>query len=370
MMFANLNREGPQVVESQEREILRVKKPHFVEFVYLRAVAIILVVLGHSIFSVEDEFPIMIENITKGATAIFVFISGYFLHAAFYIKFKYVSFIKKKVKNILFPFYFVSAITIVILLIGLALFKNHNEAAKSIEISVFLSRGFILYPHWYVRFIMVVFLLSPLYIKFVDVGPRGKIVILLFSSLISSLIHRPLGDIDVLQSVIYFTPYYLFGIYFSIYKDWFYRNNRLVFWVSIVGFFLCVITQAFVFPHAGNYHKGAFTYAGIDLMFFQKAFLCVMLIEICKWFARRYKPIRLLSVLADASFAIYFIHFLFTGGFGYFFSRWLSGSTDHALIISLLATLLIFSFSISISFAVAKTFKSMVGDRSGLLIGW
>ena len=50
------------------------------EFTYMRGIAIIFIVLGHSIYNSGEGFPLLLENLLRGGTALFVFISGYFFH--------------------------------------------------------------------------------------------------------------------------------------------------------------------------------------------------------------------------------------------------------------------------------------------------
>lgn len=74
------------------------------EFTYMRGIAIILIVLGHSVYNSGQGFPLLLENLLRGGTALFVFISGYFFHRIFYKDFDYSKFMKNKVHNVLYPF--------------------------------------------------------------------------------------------------------------------------------------------------------------------------------------------------------------------------------------------------------------------------
>ena len=53
------------------------------EFEYMRGLAIILIVLGHSVINTNDGFPLWLENIVRGGTGGFGFISGFFFHHVF-----------------------------------------------------------------------------------------------------------------------------------------------------------------------------------------------------------------------------------------------------------------------------------------------
>lgn len=71
----------------------------------MRGIAIIFIVLGHSIYNSGEGFPLLLENLLRGGTALFVFISGYFFHRIFYKDFDYSKFMKNKVQNVLYPFF-------------------------------------------------------------------------------------------------------------------------------------------------------------------------------------------------------------------------------------------------------------------------
>jgi hypothetical protein len=55
-----------------------------------------MIVLGHSIFLAQPVFPALLENLLRGGTGLFVFISGFFFHRVFYTRFDYVQFVAKK----------------------------------------------------------------------------------------------------------------------------------------------------------------------------------------------------------------------------------------------------------------------------------
>ena len=73
--------------------------------------------------------------------------------------------------------------------------------------------------------------------------------------------------------------------------------------------FLIVILLAFYQAHLGlvdSYHKDFFEYGGIDLMYIQKLVLCFFLMIWLKRFESNHNKI--IQVVADTSFAVYFIH--------------------------------------------------------------
>ena len=183
------------------------KSARIIEFDYLRGLAIVLIVLGHSVTNTNDGFPVWLENIIRGGTGVFVFISGFFFHHIFAQRFDYKKFMSKKVQNVLMPFLSVSAFAIVVNFF-VFLFVDHASVTEALSMCwEVLQQGFVLFPHWYIPFIMATFLCSGLHFRYLKLPLLTQLSILALFSLTAVVIHRPDGNINVLQSVVYFTPF-------------------------------------------------------------------------------------------------------------------------------------------------------------------
>jgi len=81
-------------------------------FDYLRAIAILFIVAGHSfsVWSIDTLPEKVLANIITGGTSLFVFISGFFFHHIFYKDFEYKVFIKRKIKKVLVPYIILSTL--------------------------------------------------------------------------------------------------------------------------------------------------------------------------------------------------------------------------------------------------------------------
>lgn len=287
-----------------------IRRERLAEFDYLRGMAIAMIVLGHSIFLAQPVFPALLENVLRGGTGLFVFISGFFFHRVFYARFDYTQFIAKKASALLIPFLIISAFALLIRMLGwwqdgLTWQENLLNAWYT------LRNGYILYPHWYIPFIFLTFLCSPLHLVYIRAQLSGKIIVLLAFSLIALLIHRPQSNSNFLQSLIYFTPYYLLGILFSQYEPQLRRWHWPLLVVSLLIIATTAIVQTYIWVHLGNYHKAAFVYEGWDLQFIQVLLGCIALLTLCRhihwpWLQQH------LCWLADLSFPIFFIHPLLT----------------------------------------------------------
>lgn len=289
--------------------VTTLRKERVAEFDYLRGISIALIVLGHSIFLAQPVFPALLENLLRGGTGLFVFISGFFFHRVFYARFNYPTFISKKAKALLIPFVVISLFALGIRMLGwwqdgLALQQNFLNAWYT------LRNGYVLYPHWYIPFILLTFLCSPLHLAYIRAHLSVQVFVLFTFSLIALLMHRPQSNSNFLQSLVYFTPYYLLGIVFSQYETQLRRWHWQLLGTSLIVIATTALVQTYVLVHLGNYHKAPFTYDGLDLQFVQILFGCIAMLTLCRhirpWLQGH------LCWLAELSFPIFFIHPLLT----------------------------------------------------------
>nr|WP_324257040.1 acyltransferase [Cellvibrio fontiphilus] len=284
-------------------------KERITEFDSLRGLAIAMIVLGHSIFLSQPLFPALLENLLRGGTGLFVFISGFFFHHIFYPRFEYSHFIRKKAQALLIPFAIVSSFALMLRALGWWL-DGLDWQQNLLNIWYTLRNGYVLYPHWYIPFIFLTFLCSPLHLIYIRLPAWIQVAVLGIFSLIAVFMHRPESNTNFFQSLVYYTPYYLLGILFSLYE----KNLRaLHWWLMISGLVVVAVTaslQTYIWPHLGNYHKAAFSFAGVDFQFIQILFGCIAMLTLCRhihpWLQRH------LCWLAELSFPIFFIHPLLT----------------------------------------------------------
>lgn len=286
------------------------RRERLAEFDYLRGMAIGMIVLGHSIFLAQPVFPALLENLLRGGTGLFVFISGFFFHRVFYTRFAYAKFIAKKAKALLIPFIIISLFALSMRMLGW--WQDGLDWQGSLLNAWYtLRNGYILYPHWYIPFILLTFLCSPLHLTYIRAHLSIQVSVLIFFSLLALFMHRPQSNSNFLQSLIYFTPYYLLGILFSQYEQQLRRWHWPLLVVSLFVIAITAIGQTYFWVHLGNYHKAAFTYEGWDLQFIQILFGCIAMLALCRhihwlWLQRH------LCWLAELSFPIFFIHPLLT----------------------------------------------------------
>jgi peptidoglycan/LPS O-acetylase OafA/YrhL len=339
------------------------------EFDYLRGWAIALIVLSHSIFLWLDGFPLLLENLLRGGTGLFVFISGFFFHRVFMPRFSYIPFVKRKAQLILIPFMVISFIGLSFRFVGW-LWDGNSWDTALLYCWYTVRNGFVLYPHWYIPFIMLTFLMSPLHILFAHQEKIIQLTFIVVFSVIAIFMHRPASNTNFLQSLIYFTPFYLLGILFSLYATELLQWRR---WLLLLGLTMVALSaylQSYVFIHVGNYHTNAFTYAGVDLQFIQVLFGCVAFLELCRfiqpgWLANH------LSFLAELSFPIFFIHPLFSMAIENILQLPITApwTMMRSPVVALTSTAFIFIVQFYGSIAVIMLVKHWLGDRARWVVG-
>lgn len=284
---------------------------------YFRAIAILLIVMGHSYYLAGINFEQLtlseevFINLITGGTTLFVFISGFLFHHIFLPKYKYKSFIKGKVKNVLIPYLLLSIPIIWVYMEGKGwgqyYMPQSNDLVGEYIVPIFqyYLSGDALFGYWYIPFVMLTFLMAPIHVIFTRQNTLIQgIVIGLFIS-ISILMQRPVNNLYVFQSVLYFFPVYLIGILCSIHKEKIYAVmvGRELYLLLLV-IYLAVLEA--LLGHHGNYQKEALVFNGVDISLFQKLALSLFLMV---WLHRFEKTAnQTMNLIASTSFGIFFLH--------------------------------------------------------------
>ncbi|MDC6352361.1 acyltransferase [Zeaxanthinibacter sp. PT1] len=292
-----------------------------------RAIAIIIIVAGHCFHISNFEYNSLagqvVYNLTKGGTALFVFISGFLFHHVFFMNFELKSFLKKKVKFVLFPYLVMAMLPILFLVINENLASTHPQSyfapagegwdqKYAIPFLKYYLTGFRIISYWYIPFILVMFALSPVFIRFLRIPLRSQLAITAVLLIVALFIHRPAYNtaVDVWHSVIYYVPVYLVGMLASIKKKDIYRSlqgKEFYILSACIGLALLQV----LFGQIGNSFKDPLVLEGIDLMLPQKLGLCFFFMVWLHRFEDRHWPF--LDRVASCSFGIFFIHGPFVG---------------------------------------------------------
>lgn len=293
-----------------------------------RAFAIILIVAGHTVsfgLSGEDVFSSAIIDFVTGNTTLFVFISGFMFHYVFYKNFNYRKFVIDKLKNVGLPYFILSSVIIFLyFILGKGYFNEvemlqnpSNYFPEGILGKIFmvgdsdfivtLKYFFVGAPvaaYWYIPFALLLFLCSPLHVKFIELNKSLRIYTLIILMLFALLAHRPEFR-NPLLNLLYFTPVYLLGIICSIHKETIlpFLKSRLFFIALFFVFSFFLILQIYFLEKVHG--KFFFEIKGFDFILIGKLLLVFL---IWSFLERCYFNIKLLNIVSNTSFSIFFIH--------------------------------------------------------------
>jgi hypothetical protein len=346
-----------------------------------RAIAIVLIVAGHTYkygFTGEGAVSSIVRNIITGGTALFVFISGYMFHYIFYNRYDYKKFVVNKIKNVGIPYLILGSVCIIVLLIfskgyyrpitehshELSKFEHlfKPDDSKFLSTIKYYSTGSFLVAYWYIPFVLLLFLMAPLHVKFITITKKYQILIIFFLSIISIFVHRPVANTNPIHALVYYTPIYLIGILVSLHSN----KVRKYLKGNILLLLLAVIIMSsiqYLTNHQGNSHKPFFEYAGVDLMYIQKMFLIFFMYGALE----KYKfQSTIVDTISKTSFAIFFIH-----PWILFFLIPLSYSLEKVnknFLLYFFITFIVLITSVFTALLVKKVFKG--SKHSRLLIGY
>ncbi len=166
--------------------------------------------------------------------------------------------------------------------------------------------GRTLWAYWYVPFVMLVFLLSPVFMPFIGLNVKTQLWLTALLFIFSLLVHRPAMEINPFHSLVYYLPYYLLGIVYSVYREPInaYLHGRAI------GLLLITVLVALMMYGLGQTDnmgkRDLLQWNGVDLMVFQKLTLIPFMLAFTLWLQRYELPF--LKIIADMSFAFYFLH--------------------------------------------------------------
>jgi hypothetical protein len=343
------------------------KTERLLAFDYFRGMTILFVVAGHCYnnWKIDTVPEITIVNLVTGATAIFVFISGFFFHFAFYHRYNYKKFVMSKTKNVALPYLIISTIS----MLGMLYFLGYipfpitftdNPVLQDVLAYVFnLGTGHTWSAYWYVPFIMVMFALSPVFIWFIKLSTQLQIVLMLICLILSVFIQRPTANMNPIHSAMYLTGFYMLGIMYSLHhhKISAFLNKTKFVWLLATP--AMALAMAF-FGQVGNAHKiTPWQYEGPDLMVPLKLITIPAMLSFCMWLQRF--NVRPLLYFAEISFGLFFVHTLvLKASWAVFFKDWEHGFKGFVMIF-----LIVLIISTAIVSIIRKAFK----NRSRYIIG-
>ena len=299
-----------------------VSKDKLVYIDYFRAVAIIFIVLGHSMAWGQGYLRNFNRQFFQGWTFAFVFIAGFLFQYLSY-KFDYKTYLKKKFTNVIMPYLVIMTPVAFILAFTLSN-KQHafyGYSAPLRLVSSYIGGYIIQSPVWFVGMISVIFLLAPTILFFKN-NKKIWYVLLCASFIYSVCIKRPpyatvidQGWFALIISVFvlylkraaYFLFAYLIGMEFSTIFEKYY--------VSIKNYSTQIL---FVLMHVWVIISTIFIIHLKDLLGYQTLpkllSTCLALLLLIKFEGKIKESAfwdKSLKFIANYSFGIFFIHKFF-----------------------------------------------------------
>lgn len=359
-------------------------REHVAYIEYFRAVAILLIVCGHtyalSWTHFVDEDPQtsvtwlnVIPALITGGTAYFVFISGFLYRQVFYGRTPYGEFMRKKALYVGLP-YFILATPLAFVEMGLGAFtvtaSKEGVAyghSSFVDFIVLFSTGRMVTAYWYIPFIFIVFLASPLFDRFIGLSKGWRAAVFAAAIGLALWVVRPADNLNPVHSFLYFANFYMFGILFCEYrKPIMDLITRPIVIAALSALVLAIaVTQAMVQHVPGNLERlptDGWGPVGLDLMLVQK-YVGILLLcaTLARWGGLLAKPF---GFVADISFGLFFVHGIVIA----ILMRMPASLSPH--VGHPIADLAIYSaVVIAISMAIVVIAKQITGKYSRYIIG-
>lgn len=343
----------------------------------LRALSIFFVVSAHClrlqifVFNNDSIEYKTIVYLFGGSTSFFVFILGFLFFVKFNENFNYGAFLYKKLKFVFFPYLVFCHFDVIyysVFLFSKKLLGLKFDSALLFDYSylnaVLYGDSTIPIGLWFIPVALIIYLILPVLVNVSKSNRMFKIVLLILTSLIASLVHRNFDNniLYMIYNVIYFLPFLLLGFFLSKGYSYFTKINSPFYYLvlllfALIAFFLqCEIGQITKF-------NGHLILSNIDFGVFQKLSLTVLLFLI---FSRVKKNgLSIIQAIGLDSFGIFFIH----GIVIYFLNIILRHSNILFITDSFLVYVLTSIFVTYLSFMIVQYSKLFLGKYSKYIIG-
>lgn len=274
---------------------------------YLRGFAIVCIVVMHILTRFEK--PQITRAFFLASTVYFLFISGYLCQ---YLALKRPVvprvFYQKKFLNVILPYIVMSLLTI-----GLVWLTDvprvglpKPDAITPAAVLKMLAMGKAQIPYWYIPFVAVLFLVSPLITRLslkalVWLTICSFVVAIIFPLRTSS--HQAFAYKDVFFKYTYFSFYYLAGFLYARLKP--HIEPHLKAYAPPALFFALILAANLLVPDLFGkcIIRNPFAYSFQKFLFLVPVLACAV--------ALKNKKIYLLDLLANYSFALFFLHYFF-----------------------------------------------------------
>lgn len=325
----------------------------------LRAVAILMIVLGHAFSTLNDPVgtATSVANIVSKSTFIFVFIAG-FLFQKQMASFDFGAYLRNKLLNVVLPYLVVSIPGVIIYAFG---FKLHHvwldmdwllQKHLLLRGIILLGTGAHLGPLWFIPMICLFYLMAPILVRLPNQTARiGAFAIALTASII---IGRSTNNHNILQNAVYFLPAYLLGMICAVDESIFRRIS------NISSYLLVVVLLALI---------GYYTTFDVVTELEAPIGLLLALILVSVFSANMTKFNTALDVIARLSFFLFFVHGYPMSVFRSLEAKYNLSGSWQSLPVQLTEVSLIWAATCVFCIALFVVIKLGVGSKSRVLVG-
>jgi probable poly-beta-1,6-N-acetyl-D-glucosamine export protein len=348
-------------------------KNNFLNYIhYFRGLAILLIVGVHCRTALEWQAASSVNNVLifglNSSTILFVFISGFLFQYINAAELNYKNYLSKKLKYVVTPYVLVSIPAIADKLF----FENdaywmdsfYKSLYPPFQVFYMLLTGKHSGPYYFIPVICIIYLVAPILFRI----QKSNYFTWITAALVAiGLFTYTYGYYaSTLESLLYYLPVYIFGMWACKNRDWI-LNMRGYVWVALAGSYLLIfyfeisktiVTQhLYFFEPTTHYFTTQFNFGKLKEMI-----LAILLIT--AFYRFRKKELKSLALLGSYSFGIYFIHIYFINAVErildyYQLSRAQNGFPYLIFVICV----------IGLSTMTVYLIKKIVKDRSRLLIG-
>jgi probable poly-beta-1,6-N-acetyl-D-glucosamine export protein len=344
----------------------------FLSFIHsFRAIAILMVISTHALDALRWPDPSWVKNLLlslmQNASVPFVLVAG-FLFQHLSARFSYGRYLWTKTLFVIVPYVIWSVPILVYDAIhGIGVYTHHIGPIEDVgrTLRALVTAEYMPAPLWYIPFIAVIYLVAPLLLA---LDRHARLYFLCIPLLImATLCHRPAHLTDVGQSLLYFAPVYLVGMWLARERDRALRFAERHLGTLIGVFFGMTWFEVCRAGHAGAiYSRAPFSmeHGVFDLNLVSKLIGSLALMVVLRRGDRLVAP--RLAFLADISFGLFFVHEYVVMviervacRLGY--QEGIPGGSRDFLLVVLLAVLG--------GIAIIWTLKKVLGTKSRYIIG-
>lgn len=320
----------------------------FEEISYLRAIAIISVLIMHTTgdtaflhkLNTMTFTLIYIEELVRFAVPMFIFISGFVLYNKYKSELPMREFYSTRFLTILLPYIFFSIIYCLILS-----YPNLNYNFIINSIFNFNASGHF----WYVKLILTFYIFYPVIITYYDTMKHYTGSYLLFgifsSILILFLFSWFVYQLNIITSnPIRYLVYFLFGIYINDNYEQIIIFLKNMSFKKVISLYIPILLLPFfnmifwVDVRCGTRFYNLIPYYG-PLTEIAQIMFNLSIFVICLYFLLYYKPkTKILSEIGEYSYGIFFVHAIFHNFFAFkvlpLFSIWIANPIYYIILFS------------------------------------